>query len=92
MLRRACLARRPRRFPVGYLWKRLPADVRVVCVTPSHQFPTGVAMSLSRRRALLDFARRYGAAIIEDDYDGEFRYAAQPLDALQMLDRDAKVI
>lgn len=76
----------------GLIVERLPSDVRVICVTPSHQFPTGVAMSLARRRALLDFAGRTSAVIIEDDYDGEFRYGPQPLDALQTLDRDAKVI
>ncbi|MGG1948470.1 PLP-dependent aminotransferase family protein [Trinickia sp. NRRL B-1857] len=76
----------------GLIVDRLPPDVRIVCVTPSHQFPTGVAMSLARRRALLDFAQRHGAVIIEDDYDGEFRYGTQPLDALQMLDRNEKVV
>ncbi|KAA0080986.1 MocR-like pyridoxine biosynthesis transcription factor PdxR [Trinickia soli] len=76
----------------GLVVDSLPADVRIVCVTPSHQFPTGVAMSLARRRALLEFARRNAAVIIEDDYDGEFRYGTQPLDALQTLDREAKVV
>ncbi|HVW53413.1 MAG TPA: PLP-dependent aminotransferase family protein [Trinickia sp.] len=76
----------------GLIVDTLPADVRIVCVTPSHQFPTGVAMSLARRQALLDFARRTGAVIIEDDYDGEFRYGSDPLDALQTLDREARVI
>ncbi len=66
---------------------RLPPATKVVCVTPSHQFPLGVHLSLPRRRALLDFARVRGAVIIEDDYDGEFRYAGKPLDALQTLDR-----
>jgi GntR family transcriptional regulator/MocR family aminotransferase len=71
---------------------RLPDDVRVVCVTPSHQFPTGVAMSMPRRTALLQFARSRGAVVIEDDYDGEFRYGTRPLDALQTLDRGASVL
>jgi len=66
---------------------RLPSDARVICVTPSHQFPLGVRLSLPRRTALMDFARTRGAVIIEDDYDGEFRYAGRPLDALQTLDR-----
>jgi GntR family transcriptional regulator / MocR family aminotransferase len=70
---------------------RLPDDVRAVYVTPSHQFPTGVPMSMARRTALLDFARARGAVIIEDDYDGEFRYGHRPLDALQTLDREASV-
>ena len=96
-LRAAMLAAGAQLVPVpvdeeGLLVERIPADVKIVCVTPSHQFPTGVAMSLPRRRALLEFARRHGAVIIEDDYDGEFRYATQPLDALQTLDRDGKVV
>jgi GntR family transcriptional regulator/MocR family aminotransferase len=69
----------------------LPKDVRIVCVTPSHQSPTGVALSMRRRAALLAHAREHDAVIVEDDYDGEFRYGARPLDALQTLDRDARV-
>ncbi|KRB11539.1 PLP-dependent aminotransferase family protein [Lysobacter sp. Root690] len=75
----------------GLCVEQLPEDVRVISVTPSHQSPTGVALSLSRRRALLDFARRRNAIVIEDDYDGEFRFGGRPLDALQTLDRDALV-
>lgn len=69
----------------------LPPGVRVICVTPSHQSPTGVALSLRRRTALLEYAREHDAVIIEDDYDGEFRYGGRPLDALQTLDREARV-
>ncbi len=69
----------------------LPADVRVVSVTPSHQSPTGAALSLPRRMALLDFARARNAVVIEDDYDGEFRFGGRPLDALQTLDREGRV-
>ncbi|HET7268408.1 MAG TPA: PLP-dependent aminotransferase family protein [Oleiagrimonas sp.] len=69
----------------------LPADVKIIGVTPSHQSPTGVFMSLRRRAALLEFARRHAAVVVEDDYDGEFRFGKHPLDALQMLDRDARV-
>jgi len=69
----------------------LPDDVGVISVTPSHQSPTGVALSMRRRRALLDFARSRNALVIEDDYDGEFRFGQRPLDALQTLDRDAQV-
>jgi GntR family transcriptional regulator / MocR family aminotransferase len=76
----------------GLRVERLPDDVRVVYVTPSHQFPTGVAMSMARRTALLEFARERGAVIIEDDYDGEFRFGSRPLDALQTLDREASVL
>jgi GntR family transcriptional regulator / MocR family aminotransferase len=65
---------------------------RLVYVTPSHQFPTGVAMSLPRRLALLEWARRRGAVIIEDDYDSEYRYQGAPLPALQGLVDDAPVI
>jgi GntR family transcriptional regulator/MocR family aminotransferase len=70
---------------------QLPPGVRVISVTPSHQSPTGVALSLRRRAALLDYARTHDAVIIEDDYDGEFRYGGRPLDALQTLDREARV-
>lgn len=75
----------------GLCVDRLPPDVRVVSVTPSHQSPTGVALSLRRRGALLAWARERGAVILEDDYDGEFRFGARPLDALQTLDRDGLV-
>lgn len=70
---------------------QLPDDVHVISVTPSHQSPTGVAMSLRRRRDLLEFARSRGAVVIEDDYDGEFRFGGRPLDALQTLDRGGQV-
>jgi GntR family transcriptional regulator/MocR family aminotransferase len=59
---------------------------RLAYVTPGHQHPLGMAMSLRRRFALIDWARRAGALILEDDYDSEFRYAARPLPALQGLD------
>jgi len=70
---------------------RLPQNAKLIFVTPSHQFPLGVHLSLARRRALLDFARARGAVVVEDDYDGEFRYAGKPLDALKTLDRDETV-
>ena len=70
----------------------LPAHARLVYVTPSHQFPLGAVMSFERRIALLEWARRSGAAIIEDDYDTEYRFADRPLDPLQSLDRDGRVI
>ncbi|GGZ24100.1 GntR family transcriptional regulator [Streptomyces poonensis] len=54
-----------------------------VVVTPAHQYPTGVPLHPERRRALTDWARRHGGLIVEDDYDGEFRYDRQPLGALQ---------
>jgi GntR family transcriptional regulator / MocR family aminotransferase len=71
---------------------RLPRGARAVFVTPSHQFPTGAILPLSRRLALLDWAKRRDAAVIEDDYDGEFRYDGQMLESLQGLDRSARVI
>jgi GntR family transcriptional regulator/MocR family aminotransferase len=67
----------------GLIVDRLPPDVGVICVCPSHQFPLGVAMSARRRVALIEFARRHGAVIVEDDYDGEFRYDGSPLEALR---------
>lgn len=65
---------------------------RLACVTPSHQFPLGTVMSLSRRLALLEWARANDAWIIEDDYDSEFRYTGRPLPSLQGLDRDGRVL
>jgi GntR family transcriptional regulator/MocR family aminotransferase len=65
---------------------------RAVCVTPSHQFPTGAIMSVSRRLALLQWARRNGSWIIEDDYDSEFRYGVGAVPALQGLDDSGRVI
>ena len=73
----------------------LPRDgkpVRAIYVTPSHQFPTGAVMPAARRYALIDWARRRGAYIIEDDYDGEFRYGGQPVAALAALETDGRVI
>ncbi|GAA3985715.1 PLP-dependent aminotransferase family protein [Allokutzneria multivorans] len=70
----------------------LPDDARVVYVTPSHQFPLGVPMSLRRRTALLDWARRNQALIIEDDYDTEFRYGGRPIEPLQNLDSSGHVV
>lgn len=66
-------------------------DVRLIYVTPSHQMPLGVPMSLARRQALLDKARQIGAIIIEDDYDSEFRYEGRPTDSLQGLDQHGVV-
>ena len=64
---------------------------RLAYVTPSHQYPTGVALSLNRRLELLEWAKRTDGWIIEDDYDGEFRYAGQPLTSLYSLDPQARV-
>jgi GntR family transcriptional regulator/MocR family aminotransferase len=65
---------------------------RAVFVTPSHQFPTGVAMSMVRRLELLAWARQSGAFIVEDDYTSEFRYSGPPLASLQGLDDSEQVI
>ncbi|WP_148219428.1 PLP-dependent aminotransferase family protein [Azospirillum sp. B510] len=65
---------------------------RLALVTPSHQFPLGVTMSLARRLRLLDWAAARDAWIVEDDYDSEFRYAGPPLAALQGLDGAGRVI
>lgn len=65
---------------------------RLACVTPSHQYPLGVTMSLERRLALLAWAERAGAWIVEDDYDSEFRYKSRPLAAIQGLDPAGRVI
>jgi len=70
---------------------RLPASVSLIYVTPSHQFPLGMPMGLQRRLALLDFARRHDALVVEDDYDGEFRFQGRALDALKSLDRHQQV-
>ena len=67
-------------------------DVRLAYVTPAHQFPLGVSMSLPRRLALLEWARTGGSLILEDDYDSEYRYAGRPLPALQGLDRHGVVL
>ncbi|HET8646608.1 MAG TPA: PLP-dependent aminotransferase family protein, partial [Vicinamibacteria bacterium] len=66
--------------------------VRLAYVTPSHQFPLGMTMSLGRRLALLQWARGAGAWIVEDDYDSEFRYGTPPIPCLQGLDTDGRVI
>jgi len=63
-----------------------------VYVTPSHQFPLGITMSMSRRRELIDFAARADAWIIEDDYDSEFRYEGRPLSAIQGLDEEGRTV
>jgi GntR family transcriptional regulator/MocR family aminotransferase len=65
---------------------------KLVYVTPAHQFPLGVTMSLRRRLALLEWARKAGVLIFEDDYDSEYRYSGRPVPALQGLDRAGVVI
>jgi GntR family transcriptional regulator/MocR family aminotransferase len=76
----------------GLVVSELPGNARLVYTTPSHQFPLGGTMTLDRRRELLDWARRRPAAIVEDDYDSEFRFAARPLEPLYSLDTFGRVL
>jgi GntR family transcriptional regulator/MocR family aminotransferase len=78
----------------GLVTASLPGsgNARLVVVTPSHQFPTGAVLSLPRRMHLLDWAQRRRVWLIEDDYDGEFRYGTRPLAALKSLDRAGRVL
>lgn len=94
--RAAMLAAGARLIPVpvdakGMRVDRVPDGVKVICVTPSHQSPTGAVMPRARRMALLARARELGASIIEDDYDGEYLYDKTSQDALQMMDADTRV-
>lgn len=70
----------------------LPSSAKLVYVTPSHQFPLGGVLSFERRTALLSWAAEHDAVIIEDDYDSEYRYADRPLDPLQRLDTEGRVV
>lgn len=72
--------------------RRRSQKARLVYVTPSHQFPLGVTMSLARRLSLLEWARERDAFVIEDDYNSEYRYSGRPLASLQGLDRDGRVL
>jgi GntR family transcriptional regulator/MocR family aminotransferase len=76
----------------GLVVSAMPRDVRAVYVTPSHQYPLSVSMSLPRRQLLLDWANRQDAAILEDDYDSEFRFGDRPFDPLRTLDVAGRVI
>jgi GntR family transcriptional regulator/MocR family aminotransferase len=71
---------------------RLCPHAKGAYVTPAHQFPLGMTMSLERRMALLKWASRAGAFVIEDDYDSEYRFEGRPVPALQSLDRNSNVI
>lgn len=70
----------------------LPGEHKLAYVTPSHQFPMGSILSLRRRLALLDWAQRADAFLIEDDYDSEFRYAGRSIESLKSLDTQDRVI
>lgn len=67
----------------GLIVDAIPPNADVICLCPSHQFPIGVTLSARRRQALIEFARRHNAVIVEDDYDGEFRFEGGPLLALR---------
>ncbi|MGM9487325.1 PLP-dependent aminotransferase family protein [Ideonella sp. YS5] len=73
---------------------RLPSDsrIRLAYVTPTHQFPLGGTLPMTRRQELLQWASRHRAWVIEDDYDGEFRYGQRPIEALQAMDTEGRVI
>ncbi len=77
---------------IEQLQKSTSSNIRLVYVTPSHQFPTGAILSLSRRLQLLAWAQQNGTLIIEDDYDSEYRYDGRPIPALQGLDRGGCVL
>ncbi len=71
---------------------KLPNKAKAVFVTPSHQFPTGAILPLDRRLALIEWAERRNAVIIENDYDGEFHYGGRPLESLQGLDTNGRTV
>lgn len=71
---------------------RLASTARAAVVTPAHQSPLCVSLTLPRRLALLEWAKQNDAWIIEDDYDGEYRYVSRPLPALKSLDHDGRVL
>ncbi len=71
---------------------RMCAHAKGMYLTPAHQFPLGMTMSLERRMAVLKWVSRAGAFIIEDDYDSEYRFEGAPVPALQSLDRSSNVI
>ena len=76
----------------GLVVDELPPNARLIHVTPSHQFPSGRTMSLSRRQQLLRFAEEHSSWIFEDDYDGELSYSARPIAALRSLDAGDRVV
>ncbi|BCL39042.1 PLP-dependent aminotransferase family protein [Nostoc sp. MS1] len=99
--RRAFLAQGASLYPVSVdqsglvvseLTKNIIPPIKLVYVTPSHQFPTGAVLSLPRRLELLAWAQKTGVMIIEDDYDSEYRYGERPIPALQGLDQGGSVI
>lgn len=75
----------------GVITSEIPRDINLLYCTPSHQFPMGMAMTIERRAALLSLAESYNFAIIEDDYDAEFRVGKSPIDALKSMDNNDRV-
>ena len=76
----------------GIVVEQIPTEARMVYTTPSHQSPTGVTMSMARRRELLRFAENNDVAVIEDDYDSEYRHSDRPLEPLHRLDLHGRVV
>ena len=76
----------------GIVVDAIPPSARLVYVTPSHQYPLGMTLSRPRRLELLRWANTHDAAIVEDDYDTEFRHSARPLEPLQRLDEHGRVV
>ncbi|ALN93542.1 PLP-dependent aminotransferase family protein [Lysobacter gummosus] len=70
----------------------LAGDARVAYVTPAHQYPLGVEMSIQRRKSLLAWARQHDGYVLEDDYDGDYRYEGRPIASLQGMDDHGRVI
>jgi len=76
----------------GLVVDSIPPEARAVYVTPSHQYPLGMAMSIARRQALLSWSERVDGVVIEDDYDSEFRFGGRPLETLKNLDSSGRVL
>ena len=92
MLRRAGARVVPCRVDAhGIVPEELPGDLRLLYTTPAHQYPLGGRLPVSRRQALIAWARATGALVVEDDYDSEFRYDVGPLPALHSMDPDVIV-
>ncbi|HEX4758856.1 MAG TPA: PLP-dependent aminotransferase family protein [Terracidiphilus sp.] len=76
----------------GLIPSKLPNQASLVFVTPSHQFPTGAILPLARRLQLLEWARRKNSIIVENDHDGEFHYEGRPLESMQGLDTEGRIV
>jgi GntR family transcriptional regulator/MocR family aminotransferase len=76
----------------GLVVSEIPSRARLVFTTPSHQFPLGPSLALARRQALLELAATHRVAIVEDDYDSEFRFTPRPMETLHAMDQSGRVI